>query len=67
MTDTKIPMTDEEWEKNKSCDLKGRTHKYKWDPERPGTNWAQCVHCGVYTELDRKVMDGYDELGIERK
>lgn len=67
MTDTKIPMTDEEWEKNKSCELKNRAHKYKWDPERPGTNWAQCVHCGEYKELDRKVMDGYDELGLARK
>lgn len=60
-------MTDEEWEVNKNCDLKGRTHKYMWDKDRPGTNWAQCVHCGEYREIDRKVVDGYDELGLDRK
>lgn len=60
-------MTDEQWEINKDCDLKKRDHKYMWDKNRPGTNWAQCMRCGKFTELDRKNVDGYDELGIPRK
>lgn len=46
-------MTDEEWEVNKDCDLKKRNHKFMWDKNRPGTLWAQCVHCGIFKELTR--------------
>jgi hypothetical protein len=48
------PMTDEEWEVNKDCELKKREHKFMWDVNRPGTNWAQCKHCGVFKELVNK-------------
>lgn len=49
------PMTDEEWEKNKDCDKKGRDHKWYWKFDiasgMPSPDQAYCAHCGKETTL----------------
>ncbi len=47
-----VQMTPEEWEKNKSCELSKRAHKFLWkvDSENEGV----CAHCGKVEILTRK-------------
>lgn len=48
-------MTDEEWEVNKSCEAKGRDHRWHWKHDiasgLPSPDQAICVHCGKETTL----------------
>lgn len=51
------PMSEEEWERNKLCELAKRDHKWRWKSE-PGSSIpvldrAVCVHCGIETKLVR--------------
>lgn len=50
-----IPMSDADWETNKDCDLKKRTHKYRW--KSPDSNIGVCAHCGKEIVLTRKDGD----------
>ena len=55
--DTRI-MSDDEWVTNKSCELKKRNHKWQWKHDTatnlPHEKLAQCVYCGIETELTRQ-------------
>ena len=52
-----VPMSDEEWERNKVCELAKRDHKWRWkyDVSTGMTSLtnAVCVHCGIETKLAR--------------
>lgn len=49
---TEVPMSPEEWEVNKSCELKKREHKFYW---KPGSDTiGYCAHCGKEEILSRK-------------
>lgn len=51
------PMTDEEWEKNKSCESKQRTHKWTWVwKDGHLTDTGRCVYCGVIALLSNKAQ-----------
>jgi hypothetical protein len=58
--DTPKPMTDEEWEENKNCDIKKRDHKWYWKNDiatgMPHPSAAVCAHCGIERELNREDM-----------
>lgn len=58
-----VPMTDEEWETNKVCELAKRAHKWRWKTDiatgLPSMTEAICAHCGMQTKLGRD----YSEQG----
>ena len=51
------PMSEEEWERNKFCELSKREHKWRWKYDiaegRTSMTHAICVHCGIETRLSR--------------
>jgi hypothetical protein len=53
----RVPMSEEDWEINKDCELKKRDHKWHWKHDiatgLPSMTQAICAHCGKETTLTR--------------
>jgi hypothetical protein len=58
------PMSDEDWAKNKDCDLSKRDHKWQWihDPVTnvPSHDQVQCTHCGRTGTMTRGLLTIHD-------